>query len=464
MILASYAADRTFFNTTARTMLYNELRYATLPGGMPVSYDIKTRRQSIFRNDIIFGASEYVKDGLIPVTELTGHTIWSERMVNLVDLIMENSSVESDFGPLPSKGSEETGEILQAVTRIYCMTGRPEYLDYMERIGDAWCFEVLPRNYGLPAYKWDFANHTTESFNPEEPDIFSFSDHGNEILSGLVQLYITMQRYKPEKARAYYGPVKAMLDRAAETGMMEDGLFHYFVNPRTGQPILNEKRPTSHAWGYIYLAYMMFYQATGERQYLDYVINVLDHLDPEREFWWTERATAFSDVIEGVLYLVNRHPHENGFRYVEEMTEKMIAQQKPGGEFERWYGDGNVTRTALMYALYKTQGLIMQPWNEGLVYGAVRQGNSLYISIQSDTAWEGTLYFDYPRHREIFHLPINYARINEYPEWYTAEPFGFYSITEAGGDKTRYPGLEMKNGIEIKAEPGKPVYLKVMPD
>ncbi len=465
MVLSSFCADRSFFNGTARRMLFNELRYASLPNGMPVSYDIASRKQSIFRNDVIFGAAEYVKDGLIPITELIGPSIWSERMIDLIDRIIENSHVPSDFGFLPSEGSEESGEILQAVTRVYSMTGEPKYLDFMERIGDAWCFEVLPRNYGLPAYRWNFSAHEPVPFSESEPDVFSFSDHGNEILSGLVQLFITMKHYKPGKARAYYGPVKTMLDRAAETGMMEDGLFHYYVNPRTGKPIANPKLPTSHAWGYVYLAYMGFYQATGEGKYLGYLRNVLDHLDPDRQFWWTVNATAFSDVIEGVLYLINRIPNGNGFRYVEEMTEKMLKQQKPGGEFERWYGDGNVTRTALMYALFKTRGIILQPWHQGLVYGAVSSGRGLFIAMQSDTAWKGTIFFDYPRHREIFHLPGNYARINEFPEWFTVEPFNFYTlINAADGTKSRYPGLELKDGIDVELKAGEVIHLKVIED
>ena len=94
MILNSYYTDQKFYLTTAKEMLFNELHFATMPDGMPCNYDIKTKEQS---GGTIFSASEYVKDGLIPITELMGHSIWSERMLKLVDLIIENSNVKSDY-------------------------------------------------------------------------------------------------------------------------------------------------------------------------------------------------------------------------------------------------------------------------------------------------------------------------------------------------------------------------------
>ena len=36
-------------------------------------------------SDIIFGSAEYVKDGLIPLTEWLGPSPWSERMISIVD-------------------------------------------------------------------------------------------------------------------------------------------------------------------------------------------------------------------------------------------------------------------------------------------------------------------------------------------------------------------------------------------
>lgn len=115
-----------------------------------------------------------------------------------------------------------------------------------------------------------------------------------------------------------------------------------------------------------------------------------------------------------------------------------------------------------MYALYKTQGLRMKPWEPGLKYGAVFDNDTLYITVHSERKWKGKLLFDYPRSRLIFHLPINYARINEFPEWYTVEPFELYTVKKLKENKTiLYPGIEMIEGVDLKLVPGETLYLKV---
>ncbi len=467
MVLSSYCTDRDFYNKRAKEMLFNELRFATLPNGLCCGYDFQTRKKS--EEDVLFGASEYIKDGLIPMTELMGPSIWSERMTNLTDIIINNSKVKSNYGLLPSTDVEVNGEILQSVSRLYTMTGNIRYLELIERIGDAYCFEVIPNYYGLPARNWDFTENIPQG---KDPYSFGLSDHGNEIISGLVQLYITMKHYKPEKAKKYYQPIKGMLDRIVKYGIQENGFFYYFFDVRTGKPVGENSHSyrgkkysgirTAHAWGYIYLAYLTFYQATGEEKYKELIVKMLESLNPEDSFWWTQRATAISDVVEGVLYLVNRIPNSNGFKYLEVMTDKMLSQQKKGGEFERWYGDGNVSRTALMYALYKTQGLQLQPWKPNLEYGAIYENGTLYISIHSEQNWEGKLFFDYPRSRDILHLPINYGRINEYPEWYTVESFDFYDVYNSKEGRTKkYPGIEMVNGVDLSLNAGDTVFMKV---
>jgi len=469
MILSSYYSDQNFYLTKAREILFNELRYATMPDGFPCSYDIKTREIS---GGNIFGASEYVKDGLMPITELIGSSIWSKRMEKLVDLIIENSKIKTDYGLLPSANSEVNGELLQAVSRLYTMTGRRKYLEFIERIGDAYCFEIIPRNFDLPAQNWDFEAKIPLPIKNDGPYIFTFSDHGNEIISGLVQLYITTKFHHPEKAQLYYKPIKAALDRMMQFGAREDGMFYYSIDVRNGKPVgetshvyrgeVYDGIRTTHAWGYVYIAYLAFYQATGEKKYRDYVEHVLNNLDPKLSFWWLEKSTALSDVIEGVLYMVNRIPNVNGFNYIDIMTARMLSSQQPGGNFLRSYADGNVSRTAVMYTMYKTQGLRMQPWKPDLKYGAVYDNNTLHIAIQSDKKWEGRLFFDYPRSREIFHLPINYARINEFPEWFTVEPFDLYDVYNLKKNKTSlYPGIEMIEGINVNIDAGDTLYLQV---
>ena len=97
----------------------------------------------------------------------------------------------------------------------------------------------------------------------------------------------------------------------------------------------------------------------------------------------------------------------------------MWAIQKPDGIIEGWHGDGNFARTSLMYALWKTQGVTVQPWRADVRFGAVREGGTLYLSLTADQPWEGRLVFDRPRHKLLMHLPLDYPRINQFPEWFT---------------------------------------------
>ena len=66
-------------------------------------------------------------------------------------------------------------------------------------------------------------------------------------------------------------------------------------------------------------------------------------------------------------------------------------------------------------------GCSLFPWREDLKFGSEMKDGKLYISISSENPWQGKLIFDYQRHKEILHLPIDYPRINQFPEWFTVE-------------------------------------------
>jgi hypothetical protein len=93
---------------------------------------------------IIFGSSEYVKDGLLPLTEWLGQSPWSERMVAIVDDIWKNAPIETEHGKIVSESHEVNGEMLQALSRIYWMTGEKKYLDWAIRLGD---YYLLGKNH-----------------------------------------------------------------------------------------------------------------------------------------------------------------------------------------------------------------------------------------------------------------------------------------------------------------------------
>jgi hypothetical protein len=110
-----------------------------------------------------------------------GRSPWFYRMADMTATVMRYAAVKSDFGNLPDTGAELNGDVLQSQVRLAPMTGDRRYLEWAERIADAYVREVLPRNHWLPGYTWDFAAHTG-------PDRMNLRDHGNEMVVHLGRL------------------------------------------------------------------------------------------------------------------------------------------------------------------------------------------------------------------------------------------------------------------------------------
>ena len=216
---------------------------------------------------LIFGASEYVKDGLLPLTEYLGHSPWSERMIAITDDVWAHAPVQSEFGALPSLNVEVNGEQLQVLSRLYWMTGKQKYLNWAIRLGD---YYLLGEN------------HPTRDF-----ETLRLNDHGCEIVSGLCELYATVHFAMPAKKEEYREAVHEMLDRILEVGRNNHGLFYVSVNPKTGE-ILEEKVRDN--WGYNYNGYYTVYLLDGEKKYRDALLLVFSHLGNYRNYDWESCA------------------------------------------------------------------------------------------------------------------------------------------------------------------------------
>ena len=82
--------------------------------------------------------------------------------------------------------------------------------------------------------------------------------------------------------------------------------------------------------------------------------------------------------------------------------------------------------------------------------GAEQSGDSLIIQITADSEWEGMLYFDKPRYKEIMNLPSDYPRINQFPEWFTVGKGESIQLINIGDDKTEHlEGDQITSGIPI---------------
>jgi hypothetical protein len=139
----------------------------------------------------------------------------------------------------------------------------------------------------------------------------------------------------------------------------------------------------------------------------------------------------------------------------------MLDRVRPDGIVEDWHGDGNVIRTALMYAMWKSQGARLEPWNRRVHLGAVREGDRALFSVTAEAPWSGVVRLDHPRHRDHLHLPINYPRLNEWPEWFTVEHDRRYLLTVGSAAPVERLGAELVQGVPLSLKAGETVRLTV---
>jgi hypothetical protein len=150
---------------------------------------------------------------------------------------------------------------------------------------------------------------------------------------------------------------------------------------------------------------------------------------------------------------------------VDDEIEIMFAMQWPSGFVDKHYLDGNFIRTALLYATYKTQGVVAEPWREDVCLGAAwdADGKRLYLHVSADEPWQGRLRFDVPRHRTIWAMPFNYPRLNATPEWFVVEPESTYRVTDLdSGEEALVTGQALADGLAVHVEaPARPARLRV---
>lgn len=455
-VLTTYLTDEAAFNGQIRQTLRDEIRLTTRLDSLPDDYHIDRNafvREEINLPRIIFGSSEYVKDGLLPIAELMGRTVWFERSRSMLDDIFKHAPTKTKFGMLPGDTAEVNGEMLQNLCRYYSATGDPRYKAWAERIGDAYFLEILPNNNDLPCHAWDF-----EAGKPRD-DRLSLSDHGNEIIFGLSEVVMLEHVYDKAKAAQYMPAMRRMLDKLLKIARNEDGLWVHTIQPSTGKVL---KSSTPDTWGYALDAYYAFYLATGEEKYREAVHRALKGINAKPKYREWGGSDAFADSIESGIVLLNRIPEPEGFAWLEATVPAFLAKQREDGIIEGWHGDGNYARTALMYALMKTAGTRVSGWRKDLRFGAAMDGEGLCVVLRADKPWKGKLHFDYPRHRMHMGLQINYPRLNEFPEWYTVEPTRLYDVTVGETKLPTLLGDDLMRGIDVEIKDG-PVQVVVLP-
>jgi hypothetical protein len=449
LVITAHLTEPELYRGRMLEMLRNEVRYTNGPDSIPGELDLRSGRRGA---PSFFGAGEYAKDGLVAVTELLGRTPWYHRMVDMMTGFRERAPVATRFGRLPADEAELNGDVLQTLARLAPMSGDPRFLEWAEQIGDAYVEEILPGSHHLPGGKWDFAAKTGDGQT-------RFRDHGNEIILGLVLLQALETDHGRPRAARYAPVLRAMLDRTLASAN-PDGMLYNVVRNHDLQPV---DRRLADNWGYVYGAIHTWYQVTGEARYREAVRRVLTHLPAYRGYDWENGShDGYADAIESALYLVAREPVPEALGWIESEMKTLLAYQQGDGTVERWYGDGNWSRTVLLYALMKTQGARLDGWTPGVRLGAVRDGPRLLLSLESGAPWTGKLCLDHARHRRVLNLKRNYVRLNEWPEWFTVDENTLYTVRDADtAEERRYLGSELIAGVPIVIRAGQRLRLIV---
>ncbi|MCX5757810.1 MAG: acetylxylan esterase, partial [Candidatus Hydrogenedentes bacterium] len=390
--------------------------------------------------DVIFGASEYIKDGLMPVTEWMGPSPWFDRMKSIAQDIWKHADVQTPAGPLPTDNLEVAGDLLESLSRLYWMTGEPCFKEWSFRLADYYLL-----HYDLLAAKR-----------------FHLRDHGCEILGGLSEAYVIASREDPARRDAYRPKLHAILDCILEKGVNKDGMMPNTFDIKTGEAsweMFND------SWGYVYDAFLTIAMVDNEPRYRDAVRHALENVHKYLGANWENgSADGYADSIESALNLLARIPVQSAFDWVDNSIRYIFSKQRPDGILEAWYGDGNSARTTWIYVLQKTQGVAAAPWRDDVRLGAVRSSDgTLYIHLASEWAWSGRLRFDPPRHRVVSHMPIDYPRINQFPEWFTADPGQSYLVSRDGAPAEKVAG-EALRAYALTLAPGQTTHITVQPE
>ncbi len=445
MVLTAALTDRPLFEGRMRDMLASETRLTSRIGNLPDTYSFSKQAFRDSQPDvsrIIFGSAEYVKDGLMPLTEWLGPSPWCERMINILDDLWTRAPVETNYGNIVSTSQEINGDMLQTLCRVYWMTGDDKYLQWAIRLGDYYLLDV---------------HHPTR-----DESSLRLRDHGCEIVSGLCELYATVRFAMPGKSAAYGKPIHVMLDRILELGTNEHGLFYNSINPQAGR----HDKDLTDTWGYNLNGFYTVYLIDKTEAYRQAVVkamsNLYDHYSHPAYKWGG--SDDYADSIESAINLYNREPIESAAKWMDGEIRVMWNMQKPDGVIEGWHGDGNFARTTIMYCLWKTRGLTIQPWREDVIFGAVQEGDVLKVTLKAESRWQGKLVFDAPRHQTIMKMPLDWPRINQFPEWFTVKDDNRYMVHDlATNSRASYTAGQLVAGVPVTIEPGAERHLVVRP-
>lgn len=456
--IAAYIGGDATMQAKVRGTLTDSIRKTNRVGHMVDDYDIDTNkydRTNVNLADIIFGAAEEVKDGMTPLVDVTGEKVYLERGRNLLRDVMANARTQTKYGLLPDDSAEVNGDMLEALCRFYGATGDPDLKMWAERIGDAWINQVFPKCNGMPCHHFDFTNNVILQ------DHLNISDHGNEIIVGLVELLYMESIYDRARYNTYLPPIKGMIDKLLDHARDSDGIWLGSIRP-SDYKILGSSRFMD-TWGYCMNSVYQIYKLTGNTYYRDQTRKAMHTIATKAQYMdWGTIMDNYSDAIESGILLYNREPMPEMADWLDRITPKLMAWQRADGICDGTYLDGNYVRTVLMWAMMKTAGTRVLNWRNDLKLGAAVDSGKLYVQLSAGQAWQGLLCFDGPRYHENSGLMVDYPRINQFPQWYTIQPDALYNVLVNGRAMPTMLGQDLIDGLPLSAGPAS-AYVIVWP-
>jgi hypothetical protein len=434
--------------------------------GLPGNVDLVTNRTDPRRRDRMYGAVEYAKDGLLPLTERLGPGPWLDRLQEVMQAVDQGAAVRTRFGPIPSEEGEVNGQVLQVLARLYWATGDDRHRAAAARIARAYLELALPDTDWVPTRSWNFERERTDT------SVVQLRDHGNEIIAGLVEYHLIESALGLPEAADHRLSIRKMLDRLLLVGRDGHGMWQSAIDLETGESL---KDTLSDNWGYLYAVYLT--QAMIEERWPGEDPAVArshaeryraaareglvgaSHLDLYP--WQGTEQDGYADTIEGALYLLNRVDVPEAARWTDRQAGTLFGAQADDGRVEDRYLDGNFVRTALLYAAWQSGGTRLEPWSATATVGAERDHGCIAVVVTSRQAWNGRLVFDRPRHAAHLRLPINYPRLNEWPEWFVVDPDRQYAVTLPDGSARDLDGTELTSGLPLSLDPDREHRLRV---
>ncbi|MBW7990326.1 MAG: hypothetical protein FVQ84_09975 [Planctomycetes bacterium] len=434
---AAFILDSEALNGPVRSILHAEQKLCNHVDRIPVSYDYKNKKKiDLSYDEMIFQASEYVKDGLIAIIEVTGKDEWFERMKGIEEDIWKHARYDSPYGKIPSKNVEVNGEQIQALVRLYTMTGQKKFLEWAERLAD---YYLLAGNF-VPT---------------------RLRDHGCEIIGGLGLLLAVESQHNPKKAKIYQPLIKKMLDEILKRGTNEDGIMFDTLDKPDSR--------LSDGWGYNYVTYLCYDMVAARPVYRNRIVRTLANLKKSKYKnyrWEGDSIDGYADSIEGGLYIMNRYPVPEALAWADsEMAANVVYSDKPLATAPLWGTmklQANGVRTTLIHALMHTRGLIARPWRKDLTLGASETKDGLAIVMRATENWKGRLVFDIPRHRKYMGFKHDWPRMNTMPEWFTVEPEKKYVVKNiTNGTQKNYTGKQLHKGLPVELKAGEETLLLI---